>query len=207
MRSSSSRRAASCRRYGAAVDAALACMHAWLRRPGAHLARCVAAHQGSKVKVSMSFSGRELRFKDQGKELILVTGADCTLNAPCPPADILEWQAAVRSVRSVEHMPLHPPPPSALWRTWRRWGRSMARSTSRRAPFRSPWRPINDEGPCLSGSRLDEACARQGRFLLQGPESTTQNGPLPRHSSMEGPLWGVQSGLVVLTLTAFCRAT
>lgn len=27
--------------------------------------------KGSKVKVSMSFSGRELRFKDQGKELML----------------------------------------------------------------------------------------------------------------------------------------
>lgn len=37
--------------------------------------------QGSKVKVSMSFSGRELRFKDQGKELMLVRIRGCS---DCP---------------------------------------------------------------------------------------------------------------------------
>jgi len=31
--------------------------------------------KGAKVKVAMAFSGRELRFKDQGKELMLVRSA------------------------------------------------------------------------------------------------------------------------------------
>jgi hypothetical protein len=30
--------------------------------------------KGSKVKLTMQFSGRELRFKDQGKEMMLVSG-------------------------------------------------------------------------------------------------------------------------------------
>lgn len=29
--------------------------------------------KGSKVKLTMQFSGRELRFKDQGKEMMLVS--------------------------------------------------------------------------------------------------------------------------------------
>jgi hypothetical protein len=36
--------------------------------------------KGSKVKLTMQFSGRELRFKDQGKEMMLVSGVKAELS-------------------------------------------------------------------------------------------------------------------------------
>lgn len=62
---------------GAAARGVRAAFECSLCSPAGRCAHWTPSPQGSKVKVAMSFSGRELRFKDQGKELMLVRACGC----------------------------------------------------------------------------------------------------------------------------------
>jgi hypothetical protein len=47
--------------------------------------------KGAKVKLTMTFSGREMRFKDQGKEIMLVSYCYCYCYCYCSCHLFVTW--------------------------------------------------------------------------------------------------------------------